>query len=202
MLLFHHLPPRVRLEVHRAPERSVFLVLPESDQDVWFLQVLGRVFEHLLELVQPMGPIQAILLLRCEGCIEHSFDQWKQQLEVLIRNVQISKCLEEIFDVNQGLSDVLDDFIQGPQRERRLMLKPSLLVGLDINRELSGLQPAPLEVDPNLLLAVAHHWEEDHVQKVLEPQREEGPPVVRQGEQPVSQVVVLDTLYTSPHGVQ
>ena len=82
------------------------------------------------------------------------------------------------------------------------MLKPPLLVGLDINRELSGLQPAPLEVDPNLLLAIAHHWEEDHVQKVLEPQRQEGPLVVHQGEQPVSQVVVLDTLYTSPHGVQ
>ena len=202
MLLLHHLPPRVRLEVHRGPELFVFLFLLESDQDLWLLQVLGRVFEHLLELVQPMGPVQAILLLRCEGCIEHSLDQWKQQLEVLIRNLQVSKCLDEIFDVSQGVSDVLDDLIQGPQKEGGLVLVAPPLARLDVHRELPRLQPAPLEVDPNLLLAVAHHWEEDHVQKVLEPQREEGPPAVHQGKQPISQVVVLDTFDPSPHCVQ
>ena len=77
-----------------------------------------------------MGPVQAILLLRCEGCIEHSLDQWKQQLEVLIRNLQISKCLDEIFDVNQGLSDVLDDLIKGPQKEGGLVLEAPCSLGL------------------------------------------------------------------------
>ena len=82
------------------------------------------------------------------------------------------------------------------------MLEAPLLARLDIHLELPGLQSAPLEVDPYLLPAVAHHWEEDHVQKLLESQRQEGPRVVHEDEQPVSQVVVLDTLYTSPHGVQ
>ena len=54
--------------------------------------------------------------------MEHYLDQWKQQLEVLIRNLQISQCLDEIFNVNKGVSDVFDYLIQEPQKERRLVL--------------------------------------------------------------------------------
>ena len=55
------------------------------------------------------------------------------------------------------------------------MLVSPLLARLDIHGELSGLQPAPLEVNTYLLFAIAYDREEDHVHKVLKPSLEEGP---------------------------
>ncbi len=47
------------------------------------------------------------------------------------------------------------------------MLEAPLLLWGNFDSELLRLQPPPLEKDLDLLLAVANHWEEQHIDEVL-----------------------------------
>ena len=81
----------------------------------------------------------------------------------------------------------------------RIIFDAPAFARLHVDCELSRLRPATLEGDSYLLLAVAHHREEQHVHEVLQPSLQEGPPAIDQRKQAVPQVQVLNTLDLPPH---
>ena len=60
------------------------------------------------------------------------------------------------------------------------MAEASAVPWFDINGELSSIQPAAIELDHHLVLAIANHREEYHLNEVLKPSLDVCLPVINQ----------------------
>jgi hypothetical protein len=73
------------------------------------------------------------------------------------------------------------------------MAEASAVPWFDINGELSSIQPSAIELDHHLVLAIANHREEYHLNEVLKPSLNTGLPMINQTLKFILEVYVLNT---------
>ena len=66
------------------------------------------------------------------------------------------------------------------------MLDSPSFTGSNTDSELPWFHPTSIEVDLDLLLSIANHWKEKHVDEVLEPSAQEVSPIIYKANKTVS----------------
>jgi hypothetical protein len=72
---FHHLPPRIRFEVHSGPELFLVRLMLEVVKQSWVTELQGYIGKHCLELLQPVQVLHVPILLDKLNTICHLLEQ-------------------------------------------------------------------------------------------------------------------------------
>ena len=79
------------------------------------------------------------------------------------------------------------------------MLDSPSFTGSNTDSELPWFHPTSIEVDLDLLLSIANHWKEKHVDEVLQPALQKRPAPINEFKKSVSQVKEIDLFYLHSH---
>jgi len=118
---------------------------------------------------------------------------------LFIVNLQLIECRGKILDSIKHFTYPLYYFLKGSKKEGRAMAEASAVSWFDINGELSSIQPATIELNPYLVLAIANHREEYHLNEVLKPSFNVGLPMINQTLKFILEVYVLYTFNLFPY---